>query len=101
MLNKEDIQKILNLSLDEGADFAELFFENTYSHTLKVIGKDVVSADTYNTFGVGIRLLKGFDEVYGYTNKTDYQNVLSLLLKLKKLFKEKQIKSLPCKPKNL
>lgn len=89
MLNKEDIQKILNLSLDEGADFAELFFENTYSHTLKVIGKDVVSADTYNTFGVGIRLLKGFDEVYGYTNKTDYQNVLSLLLKLKKTFQGK------------
>ncbi len=89
MLNKEDIQKILNLSLDEGADFAELFFENAYSHTLKVIGKEVVSADTYNTFGVGIRLLKGFDEVYGYTNKTDYQHVLSLLLKLKKFFQGK------------
>ncbi|WP_374695674.1 hypothetical protein ACEW7V_01670 [Areca yellow leaf disease phytoplasma] len=34
------------------------FFENAYSHTLKVIGKDVVSADTSNTFGVGIKFIK-------------------------------------------
>ncbi|MBS2126614.1 TldD/PmbA family protein ['Fragaria x ananassa' phyllody phytoplasma] len=97
MMKKEDIQKILNLSLDQGADFAELFFENTYSDSLQVIGEEVVSASNNNIFGVGIRLLQGSDEVYGYTNKIDYHNVLSLVLKLKNSFKGGKTPVIPLK----
>ncbi|MFB0637982.1 TldD/PmbA family protein [Candidatus Phytoplasma solani] len=97
MISKEEIQKILNLSLQQGADFAELFFENTNSDFLKIIGDKVVGAKYSNIFGVGIRLLQGLDEVYGYTNQTDYDSILSLVLKMRQSFQGKATLAIPLK----
>ena len=38
MLTKKEIQEILNQALDTGADFGEIFFENTFSNQLGVTG---------------------------------------------------------------
>ncbi|WP_349402216.1 TldD/PmbA family protein [Candidatus Phytoplasma solani] len=97
MMNKEDIQKILTFALEQGADFAELFFENTSSETLKVIGEEVTSINNNNIFGVGMRLLKGFDEIYGYTNQIDYDSVLVLVEKMKHSFQGAKTSVIPLK----
>jgi TldD protein len=83
MIKKEEIQTLLNESLDTGADFAELFFEDNISNSLRITGTEVTSLSTENIFGVGVRLLKGTDEVYGYTNKVDFVNIQKLISHLK------------------
>lgn len=90
MLNKEEIQIILNKSLDMGADFAELFFEDTNTNRLQVIKKEVVSCNSSNIFGVGIRLLQGINEVYGYTNDISFEHIINLLERLKLNFQGKK-----------
>ncbi|MEC4558736.1 MAG: TldD/PmbA family protein ['Conium maculatum' witches'-broom phytoplasma] len=87
MIKKEEIQTLLNQSLESGADFAELFFEDNMTNSLRITGQEVVSLSTDNVFGVGVRLLQGSDEVYGYTNKVDFDNIQKLITRLKRNFK--------------
>ncbi|WCA22499.1 TldD/PmbA family protein [Candidatus Phytoplasma oryzae] len=84
MLNKKEIQNILKICLQQGFDFAELFFEDTHNRNLKIINKEVVSCNNSYIFGVGIRLLEKTKEFYIYTNQVDYKKILSLILEQKK-----------------
>ncbi|MDV3163542.1 MAG: hypothetical protein Q8844_01825 [Pigeon pea little leaf phytoplasma] len=89
MLNIEDIKKIFNLSLGEGIDFVEFFFEDTVSNLWKVIDQNIVSSLENHIYGVGIRLLSNNKEIYLYTNKIVYQHIVDLILKYKPLLKKK------------
>lgn len=95
MIKKEEIQTLLNQSLESGADFAELFFEDNMTNSLRITGQEVVSLSTDNVFGVGVRLLQGSDEVYGYTNKVDFDNIQKLMTHLKRNFKGPKYKVVP------
>lgn len=88
-MNKNDIQDILNQSLTTGADFGELFFEESLSKTYNVMNGEVTSINTSELSGVGIRLLKDSDEVYAYTNDISKDNILELLEQLKASFNDK------------
>ena len=100
MLTKKEIQEILNQALDTGADFGEIFFENTFSNQLGVTGDEVTNVSTSNLHGAGVRLISGLDEVYGYTNKVTYDEVLNLVLNLKQSFNGKKHEVTPLKDKN-
>jgi len=82
MINKKQIQELLNLSLSTGADFGEIFLENTINQVIRVNNGEVSAINNANIHGVGIRLLQGLDEVYGYTNDTSYGAILALLKSL-------------------
>ncbi|TNF09330.1 MAG: TldD/PmbA family protein [Bacillota bacterium] len=86
MLKKEDLQKLLNEALSTGADFAEIFLENTKSSVIRVTSGDVTSIDNGNVYGAGVRLLLGFDEVYGFTNHVDYESILKVIKNLRASF---------------
>ncbi|TVY12383.1 TldD/PmbA family protein [Candidatus Phytoplasma pini] len=79
MLSKFEIQDILEQSLFEGADFAELFFEDSIMHFLKVVDQELFEIDIKHIFGLGIRLLKDTEEIYIYTNKMNYHDILNLI----------------------
>ena len=68
MLSKKLAKEVLDLCLTTGGDFAEIFAENTYSQAFRMANGKVLQASTNNVHGVGIRILKGLEEVYGYTN---------------------------------
>lgn len=99
MLTKKEIQEILNQALDTGADFGEIFFENTINSQIGVTGNEVTSVSTGNVYGAGVRLISGVDEVYGYTNKVNYDEILNLVLSLKQSFNGKAHKVTPLKDK--
>ncbi|KXT29436.1 modulator of DNA gyrase family protein [Candidatus Phytoplasma oryzae] len=94
MLNKIEINNILKTALKQGFDFIELFFEDTIYKNLKIINKKIISYNSGNIFGVGIRLLKNTKEVYIYTNEVNYQTILNLIKEQKKYSCEKNIISL-------
>src|SRR5690606_16657448 len=87
MLNKEQLQELLQLGLETGADFSEIFQEDTYSGNIRVNNGDVIGVGMGNVHGVGVRLLQGIDEVYGFTNETTYDAVKKLMLNLRGSFK--------------
>ncbi|VEU81026.1 TldD/PmbA family protein [Haploplasma axanthum] len=88
-MKKETIQEILNQSLTSGADFGELFFEKTINSGINVMNGEVINIGVSDTSGVGIRLLKGSDEVYGFTNEVTKEEILRLLEQLKASFNDK------------
>src|SRR5690554_4684423 len=87
MFSKKELETLLALGLETGADFSEIFLEDTYSGRITVNNGDVISVGGGNTYGVGVRLLQGIDEVYGYSNDTSYASIEKLMKTLRGSFK--------------
>ncbi len=88
---KEQLIEILNKGLATGADFVELFFEDTKSNYIEYVGGLVTKIDTNNVHGVGVRIIKNGKVFYGFTN--DFNQVEDVVLKLSSTFSGKQIKT--------
>jgi TldD protein len=86
MIEKKDLQDLLDFALETGADFAEIFLENKESATTKVMNGDVTSVGRNNVYGAGIRLLHETDEVYGYTNRVTKESLKELVGNLRVSF---------------
>lgn len=81
MLNKQVIEDTLTAALQTGGDFAEIYVEDRTNNGIVMIGGKVESTMTGRDYGVGIRIFKGFNSVYAYSNKSDRD---SLILTAKK-----------------
>lgn len=68
MLDERLVAEVLALAQAGGADFAELFVEDTVNTTLRLHQGEVRDAGGGNLFGAGLRLLYGPRVVYAYTN---------------------------------
>ena len=99
MLEKEILQRLLNEALTTGADFAEIFLEDSKSSLIRVMNGEVISIDQGNVYGAGIRLILGIDEVYGYTNQISEEAILKIIKNLRASFKSKPIQATPLKDK--
>lgn len=86
MLTNQNKKEILLQCVKTGADFAELFIENTTDITIKVIGESVDDINTSKLHGASLRLLRGMEETFGYTNDVSYDGVMSLANKLNKFY---------------
>ncbi len=80
-MNKKQLQELLNLGLSTGADFSELYFENTTSNLMEMTLGKVSNVSSSNIYGVAIRLLKGTEEVYAYNNDASFEGVEALVKK--------------------
>lgn len=90
MLSKKQLETLLQLGLETGADFSEIFLEDTYSGRITVNNGEVINVSSGNIHGVGVRLLQGIDEVYGYSNNDTYEEIEKLMLTLRGSFKGKR-----------
>lgn len=68
MLNKQLIEDTLTAALSTGGDFAEIFVEDRTNNGIVMIGGKVESTMSGRDYGVGIRIFKGFNSIYAYTN---------------------------------
>ncbi|SMB88967.1 TldD/PmbA family protein [Deinococcus hopiensis] len=68
MLNETLAGEVLSLARAGGADFTELFVEDTVTTGLRLHQGEVKDAGGGNLFGAGLRLLYGSRVVYAYTN---------------------------------
>lgn len=88
MLNKKLALEIINLATSTGADFAEIYYEESFNSVIKIENQNV---DVYNegmTQGVGLRLLKGIKSVYGSTSDISRSSLIELATKLSESFNE-------------
>ena len=76
MLNEALIKDVLDEAMSLGADFAEIYVEQTESQSIDMVGGKVDKANRGQDYGVGIRLFQGTNSVYGYTNDSSRENLL-------------------------
>ncbi len=92
MINKSIAKQVLNQALRTGADFAEIFLEETHSAVITKKEANVINEATSNiTFGAGIRVLKGLQGVYGYTNDISKEGLCKLASDLASSYQGKRV----------
>lgn len=90
MISKKLAKDVLNTALSSGADFAEIFLEETESETISLDNGNCETATDSIVYGAGIRLLNKLQSVYGYTNDISRKGLLSLAESLSHSFHEER-----------
>ena len=91
MFNKDIAKKVLEECLSTGADFAEIFYEDTIEGTIAMMSGKVDSSTTMHIYGAGIRVLLAEQEVYGYTSDCTLEGLMTLARKLKGNYNSKPL----------
>ena len=88
MLAETTIRKILDLGLSHGADFAEVFVEESETSSIEFLHQKLDRINSGNAFGVGVRLLFGNESAYGYSSDVAEEALLQLTTNLTRSAKE-------------
>ncbi|MGG7176986.1 TldD/PmbA family protein [Clostridium paraputrificum] len=81
MISREVASTVLAKCLVTGGDFAEIFEEDCISNSIGILDNKVENALGGRTYGVGIRIFKGFKSVYAYTNDNSLSGLLDTAYK--------------------
>ncbi|MDR3598735.1 TldD/PmbA family protein [Clostridium sp.] len=76
MLSKNIALEVLAKCLVTGGDFAELFEEDAVSNSISLVDGKVDDAIGGRSYGIGIRIFKGLNSVYAYTNNNSLSSLL-------------------------
>ncbi len=76
MIDKNIAQKVLETALSTGADFAEIYVEDTKSNSLMLVGDKIENANYSRIYGTGIRVMLGNNSAYAYTAGTDEEDLI-------------------------
>lgn len=99
ILEKQLIENILDTALKTGADFSEVYVEDQQSSLLQSVSGRLEKVNNTKTFGVGIRVAKKFNSVYGYTNSKNPEVLIKLAEDLSKSFSDEVLtERLPLMP---
>ena len=83
-MNKKDYEYFINLALSTGADFAEIFYEESSNKMIRLNDSKLDYIDSNNSKGLGIRITKGEESYYTSTNimeKNNIERVINNILK--------------------
>jgi len=76
MLKKTIIEKVIDQALSNGADFAELFVENTFNSTIAFNDNKTKQNVVGNDYGAGVRVFYGHTAIYAFTNDLSEEALL-------------------------
>lgn len=82
MLEKQDLEQYLKQCLSTGADFAEVFIEESINKNIKLIDQQIQKISTALIKGLGIRICLKDKVVYGYTNDLNKNKITNLIQNL-------------------
>jgi TldD protein len=95
MISKKLAKELLVLATENGADFAELYFEDVVGQTTVMENGKIEERTSTNNYGVGIRVLKQLQSAYAYTSNLSKKNLIELATNLSKAFQDKRILTVP------
>ncbi len=84
MLDKNTIYDVLTAAVSKGADFAEIFLDDTVASSINYVDRQVESTQSGRDFGIGIRVIKDLNCVYVYTNSFIKEEMINTALKAPK-----------------
>ena len=74
-VEQKQLESLMQVASGYGADYADLYFENTTYFNLMLKDGIVSSGGFHTDFGVGIRVLKGEKTGYAYSESTDISDM--------------------------
>ena len=77
MISREICQRVLQKAVSTGADYAEIFAENTVNHTISMIANKVDSVKDAVIAGAAVRVYKGLRSVMASTVDTSESGLLA------------------------
>jgi len=75
-VTETDLLKVMAEALNKGGDYADIFFEHTFSNNLSLRDGEVNRASSNIDFGAGIRVVCGDQTGYAYVENTDIKDLL-------------------------
>ena len=82
MLSDRTLRKILDLGQSRGADFTEVFVEESDLSSIDYLDQKIDRINSGNAFGIGIRMLFGDESAYGYSSDEAEDVLLQLTTNL-------------------
>ena len=74
-VTREDMRKIIEVALSKGGEFSELFFEYRIANSVRMEEDIIKESSERISVGLGIRVLKGEQTGYGYTNDLTFEKM--------------------------
>lgn len=71
-----DVRKTLTAALEKGGDYADLFFEHTYTNSVGLQDGAVNRSNSNIDFGMGVRVLSGDQTGYAYIENVTLEEML-------------------------
>lgn len=93
MLSKADLEEILQVAR-RGGDFAEIFIEDKKSTKIGCEDRKIERVITGHEQGAGIRVIRGENTAYGYTNALNKQELLKLAERVAKAARENPVETI-------
>ena len=78
-MNQEIAVKIFEAGRSAGADFVEIFEEETRSSSLGLKDRQIDTATAGTEYGIGVRLLYGTEVLYGFTSDDSEEALVKLV----------------------
>ncbi len=75
-VSQQDLNKVLAAALEKGGDYADLFFEHTFSNQIGLQDGAVNRAGSNIDFGVGVRVLAGDQTGYAYVENISLEEMI-------------------------
>lgn len=75
-VTKENLQQVLAAAMETGADYADIYFEHSFSNHLQLTDNKVDNAGSLIEFGAGVRVVSGDRTGYAYTEAVTLENLL-------------------------
>ena len=91
MISKKLAIDVLNEALATGADYAEIFYEESAANSISIENGKVSSSSSGIISGAGLRLLKNNQCVYGFTSDLSKKGLMSLATSLNKSFNSERL----------
>ncbi len=91
MLDKALISKVIDKALSNGADFAEVFVENTYNSRISFNDSKTKQNVIGNDYGAGVRVFYGKTAIYAYTNDLSEKSLIAAADAISKAVKGNKI----------
>ncbi|MDH6312231.1 TldD protein [Parabacteroides sp. PFB2-10] len=76
-VTESDLRKVLTAALEKGGDYADLFFEHSFSNNISLQDGAVNSAHSNIDFGMGVRVLAGDQTGYAYVENVTLSEMLT------------------------
>ena len=78
-MDKHLYEKLLNIAIKNGADFAEIYDEKSVYTCYKVLDSKLDSITTKNSYGIGFRVKKDKCSYYASTNNRSEENLIKVI----------------------
>lgn len=72
----DDLRKVMTVALEKGGDYADLYFEHTFSNALVLQDGAVNRASSTIDYGVGIRVVAGDQQGYAYVEHITLEEMI-------------------------